>query len=79
MFTDTYRLIQLRIDEAHHQADLERMTRATRAVAATGTVPADRTDAPASRPADAALMAAGERSDALLRTVCCVDTADRAA
>lgn len=79
MFTDTYRLIQLRIDEAHREAALERIVHAARARDTAILAAAERTMAEERRPADEALIAAGERSDALLRTACCVETSDRAA
>lgn len=79
MFTDTYRLIQLRIDEAQREAALERSVHAARARDTAILAADERPMAEERRPADEALIAAGERSDALLRTACCVETSDRAA
>jgi hypothetical protein len=90
MFTDTYRLIYLGIAEAHRQAALERSFRRGRVAAvpaaeasgemriAAQTAMAAPVAAP--RAPDAALIAAGERSDALLTPACAAcQTADRAA
>lgn len=93
MFTDSYRLIDLGIIEAHRQADLERSFRRGRstetATGARSIRPRDTGQAAIAVPAvtnssaaapDAALIAAGERSDALLLPACgpC-QTVDRAA
>lgn len=87
MFTDTYQLIKMRIDEAHREAALERtMRRARQATTADPAIQpamaateAGATMAVAARPADEDLVAAGERSDALLVASCCSTSADRAA
>jgi hypothetical protein len=90
MFTDTDRLIHLGIAEAHRQADLERSFRRGRVTAARTADASDETRvaaqaamaAPVAAPRapDAALIAAGERSDALLTPACApCQTADRAA
>jgi hypothetical protein len=87
MFTDTYRLIPLGIAEAHRQADLERSFRRGRAAATQDVrtssevrVPTPSAVAATVVEPDAALIAAGERSDALLMPACApCQAADRAA